>query len=129
MTDIPTFDTIKLDIADNVATITLNRPDRLNSMPPTMADDIRGARDFLRRLGARAADCWRRSRLLCGGRQLTNINWHRPFLPSINGQINRVAPKLLKSQLLEIQQQVGHGRLHAFLRTNVDRRLKRRNHQ
>ena len=30
MTDIPTFDTIKLELADHVATITLNRPDRLN---------------------------------------------------------------------------------------------------
>src|SRR3546814_1073882 len=33
MTDIPSFDTIKLDVADHVATITLNRPERLNSMP------------------------------------------------------------------------------------------------
>ena len=36
MTDSPSFDTIKLAVADNVATITLNRPDRLNSMPPAM---------------------------------------------------------------------------------------------
>jgi 2-(1,2-epoxy-1,2-dihydrophenyl)acetyl-CoA isomerase len=50
----PAFDTIKLDVADTVATITLNRPDRLNSMPPAMADDIRGALDHLPGLGARA---------------------------------------------------------------------------
>ena len=54
MNDIPTFDTIKLDIADHVATITLNRPDRLNSMPPAMADDIRSALDYLPLLGASA---------------------------------------------------------------------------
>ena len=45
MTDVPSFDSIKLEIADTVATITLNRPDRLNSMPPAMADDIRAALD------------------------------------------------------------------------------------
>src|SRR3546814_17741927 len=51
---LPTFDTIKLELADHVATITLNRPDRLNSMPPQMADDIRAALDHLPGLGARA---------------------------------------------------------------------------
>jgi len=42
-----TYETIKLDIADNVATITLNRPERLNAMPPAMADDIGDALDNL----------------------------------------------------------------------------------
>src|SRR3546814_8704045 len=65
---LPTFDTIKLELADHVATITLNRPDRLNSMPPQMADDIRAALDHLPGLGARAADHRRRARLLFGGR-------------------------------------------------------------
>ena len=54
MTDVPSFDSIQLEIADTVATITLNRPDRLNSMPPAMADDIRAALDHLPGLGARA---------------------------------------------------------------------------
>jgi len=54
MTDLPTFDTIKLAVADDVATITLNRPERLNSMPPAMADDIRAALDWMGVLGARA---------------------------------------------------------------------------
>jgi len=38
-----TYQTIKLDIADAVATITLNRPERLNACPPAMAEEIRDA--------------------------------------------------------------------------------------
>src|SRR3546814_13592320 len=46
MTDSPSFDTIRLDVADKVATITPNRPERLNSMPPAMGADIRKAPDW-----------------------------------------------------------------------------------
>lgn len=70
MTDAPSFDTIKLDVADNVATITLNRPDRLNSMPPAMADDIRAALDHLPGLGARALLITGEGRGFCSGADL-----------------------------------------------------------
>jgi 2-(1,2-epoxy-1,2-dihydrophenyl)acetyl-CoA isomerase len=70
MTDIPTFDTIKLDLADHVATITLNRPERLNSMPPAMADDIRTALDYLPSLGARALLITGEGRGFCSGADL-----------------------------------------------------------
>ena len=40
-----TYETIRLDIADKIATITLNRPERLNAMPPQMADEICTALD------------------------------------------------------------------------------------
>ena len=70
MTDLPSFDTIKLDVADNVATITLNRPDRLNSMPPAMADDIRAALDYLPLLGARALLITGEGRGFCSGADL-----------------------------------------------------------
>ncbi len=70
MTDVPSFDTIKLSIADNVATITLNRPDRLNSMPPAMADDIRAALDHLPGLGARALLITGEGRGFCSGADL-----------------------------------------------------------
>jgi 2-(1,2-epoxy-1,2-dihydrophenyl)acetyl-CoA isomerase len=66
----PAFDTIKLDVADTVATITLNRPDRLNSMPPAMADDIRGALDHLPGLGARALLITGEGRGFCSGADL-----------------------------------------------------------
>ena len=70
MTDLPSFETIKLDIADNVATITLNRPDRLNSMPPAMADEIRAAFDYLPVLGARALLITGEGRGFCSGADL-----------------------------------------------------------
>lgn len=70
MTDIPTFDTIKLDVADNVATITLNRPERLNSMPPAMADDIRAALDWMGVLGVRALLITGEGRGFCSGADL-----------------------------------------------------------
>ena len=70
MTDAPSFDTIKFDIADAVATITLNRPDRLNSMPPAMADDIRTALDHLPLLGARALLITGEGRGFCSGADL-----------------------------------------------------------
>ncbi|MDX2210416.1 MAG: enoyl-CoA hydratase-related protein [Sphingopyxis sp.] len=66
----PTFDTIKLDVADAVATITLNRPDRLNSMPPAMADDIRAALDHLPGNGARALLITGEGRGFCSGADL-----------------------------------------------------------
>ena len=70
MTSIPSFDTIKLEVADNVATITLNRPERLNSMPPAMADDIRLALDHLPGLGARALLITGEGRGFCSGADL-----------------------------------------------------------
>ena len=42
-----TYETIRLAIADQVATLTLNRPERLNAMPPQMADEISAALDHL----------------------------------------------------------------------------------
>jgi 2-(1,2-epoxy-1,2-dihydrophenyl)acetyl-CoA isomerase len=41
------YETINFAIADNIATITLNRPERLNAMPPQMADEIADALDHL----------------------------------------------------------------------------------
>lgn len=70
MTDLPSFETIKFEVADHVATITLNRPDRLNSMPPAMADDIRAALDYLPLLGARALLITGEGRGFCSGADL-----------------------------------------------------------
>ncbi len=41
----PNFETIKLDIAKGVATLTLNRPDRMNAFTPQMATDMIAAFD------------------------------------------------------------------------------------
>ena len=40
-----TYETIKLDIADNIATLTLNRPDRMNAFTEQMARDMIAAFD------------------------------------------------------------------------------------
>ena len=42
-----TYETITLGIANQIATITLNRPERLNACPPNMADEISHAVDNL----------------------------------------------------------------------------------
>jgi 2-(1,2-epoxy-1,2-dihydrophenyl)acetyl-CoA isomerase len=42
------FEAIRLDVADGVATLTLNRTDRLNSFNAAMHGDVRGALDLIR---------------------------------------------------------------------------------
>jgi enoyl-CoA hydratase/carnithine racemase len=43
--DMPTFETILLDVADGIATLTLNRPDRLNAFNTQMMKDMIAAFD------------------------------------------------------------------------------------
>ncbi len=73
MTDTATFDTILLDVAGALATITLNRPDQLNAMPPAMADDMRAALDHLPGLGARALLITGAGRGFCSGADLGDV--------------------------------------------------------
>jgi 2-(1,2-epoxy-1,2-dihydrophenyl)acetyl-CoA isomerase len=63
-----TYETIKFAIADNIATITLNRPERLNAMPPQMADEIADALDHLD--GARVLLITGEGRAFCSGADL-----------------------------------------------------------
>jgi 2-(1,2-epoxy-1,2-dihydrophenyl)acetyl-CoA isomerase len=63
-----TYETITLSIADNIATIILNRPERLNAMPPQMADEISDALDNLE--GARALIITGEGRAFCSGADL-----------------------------------------------------------
>lgn len=63
-----TYETIKVDNADNILTITLNRPERLNAMPPQMADEIGDALDHLD--GARAVLITGEGRAFCSGADL-----------------------------------------------------------
>ncbi len=62
------YETIKFEVSDNIATITLNRPERLNAMPPQMADDISDALDHLRE--ARALLITGEGRAFCSGADL-----------------------------------------------------------
>ena len=64
-----TYETIRLNIADNIATITLNRPERLNAMGPQMADEISEALDSLD--GARVVLITGEGRAFCSGADLS----------------------------------------------------------
>jgi len=46
MSPVPLFETITLGVTDGIATITLNRPDRLNAFNPTMREDLIAAVDY-----------------------------------------------------------------------------------
>jgi 2-(1,2-epoxy-1,2-dihydrophenyl)acetyl-CoA isomerase len=64
-----TFETINLSVADSIATITLNRPERLNAMPPQMGDEISAALDQLG--DARALLITGTGRAFCSGADLS----------------------------------------------------------
>ena len=63
-----TYETITFAIADGIATITLNRPERLNAMPAQMADEIADALDHLS--GARVLLMTGAGRAFCSGADL-----------------------------------------------------------
>jgi 2-(1,2-epoxy-1,2-dihydrophenyl)acetyl-CoA isomerase len=63
-----TYETIAVDVADKIASITLNRPERLNAMPPQMADEISDALDNLGE--ARALIITGEGRAFCSGADL-----------------------------------------------------------
>ncbi|HVR91655.1 MAG TPA: enoyl-CoA hydratase-related protein [Novosphingobium sp.] len=62
------YDTINFEIAENIATITLNRPERLNAAPPAMFDEISDALDNLG--SARALLITGAGRAFCSGADL-----------------------------------------------------------
>ncbi len=65
-----TFETIRLAIQGAVATITLNRPQRLNAAPPRMFAEIQAALQQLPGLGARALLITGEGRAFCSGADL-----------------------------------------------------------
>ena len=64
------YETVLLDIADDVATITLNRPERLNAAPIGMADDIVAACDEALGQGVRCVLMTGTGRAFCSGADL-----------------------------------------------------------
>ena len=63
-----TYETITVDIADNIATITLNRPERMNACSLDMAGEINDALSSLQ--GARALIITGTGRGFCSGADL-----------------------------------------------------------
>ncbi|MGH6780539.1 MAG: enoyl-CoA hydratase-related protein [Sphingomonadaceae bacterium] len=65
-----TYANIRYDLADNVATITLNRPDRLNAITPALFEDVSAALDQAVDEGARAILLTGEGRAFCSGADL-----------------------------------------------------------
>ena len=66
----PVFETIRLEMTGSVATLTLNRPQRLNAAPPAMFVEIGAALKQLPALGARALLITGEGRAFCSGADL-----------------------------------------------------------
>lgn len=64
------YETILVDVSEKIATITLNRPDRLNACSLEMADEIYAALDTLADLGARAVVITGAGKGFCSGADL-----------------------------------------------------------
>ena len=97
-----TYETITLDIADRVATITLNRPDRLNACSLEMADEIGDALDQLE--GARALMLTGAGRAFCSGADL-QMAGRRSVAggpASFNALTRSLHPMLLKLSRVEM---------------------------
>lgn len=66
----PSFETIRLATQGAVATLTLNRPQRLNAAPPQMFKEIHAALQQIPALGARALLITGEGRAFCSGADL-----------------------------------------------------------
>jgi 2-(1,2-epoxy-1,2-dihydrophenyl)acetyl-CoA isomerase len=64
------YQTISYDLTDNVATITLNRPDRMNAISPALLGEMEAALDEAVAGGARALILTGEGRAFCSGADL-----------------------------------------------------------
>jgi len=75
---LPPFETIRLGLQGAVATITLNRPQRLNAAPPQMFGEMHAALKLLPALGARALVITGDGRAFCSGADLQDMGGSAP---------------------------------------------------
>ncbi len=68
------FETIQLDFADDVATLTLDRPDKLNAFTVAMHAELRQALKAVRKEKARALVLTGAGRAFCAGQDLADAN-------------------------------------------------------
>jgi 2-(1,2-epoxy-1,2-dihydrophenyl)acetyl-CoA isomerase len=66
------YETILLDISDNIARLTLNRPDRLNSFTVQMHDEVRHAFNEITKAHARVVVLTGAGRGFCAGQDLSD---------------------------------------------------------
>ncbi len=69
-----TYTSIRLEVADRVATLTLDRPDQLNALTPTLFDEAGAAVDRAVAEGARALVMTGAGRAFCSGASLIGDN-------------------------------------------------------
>lgn len=80
------FETIILDEADQIATITLNRPQALNALTPLMVKELNQALDYLRdESKARALIMTGAGRAFCSGADLESVDISNPEAPGDAG--------------------------------------------
>jgi enoyl-CoA hydratase/carnithine racemase len=72
------FTDIKLDIADGVGRITLNRPDKLNSTRRQLHAELREAFDKIEAEGCRAVLLTGEGRAFCAGQDLSDLRMDGP---------------------------------------------------
>lgn len=65
------YETIKLELADRVATLTLARPDRLNALTPQLFEEALAAVEEVVKAGARALILTGEGRAFCSGADIT----------------------------------------------------------
>lgn len=87
----PAYETLRLASQGAVATITLNRPQRLNAAPPQMFDEIGAALQQLPALGARALVITGEGRAFCSGADLAGRGGELAGAPGAPGGGSRGA--------------------------------------
>lgn len=82
-----TYQTILFDLADNVATITLNRPEKLNALTPRVFEEAAAAIDHALAAGARALVLTGAGKAFCSGADLKPDDYGYAGLPDDLGEL------------------------------------------
>ena len=89
-----TYETVTLVVADRVATLTFNRPDRLNALIPAMFGEIHAAIDAALGQDARALVLTGAGRAFCSGADLQAGGAGRDLGESVDRYYNPLATRL-----------------------------------
>lgn len=85
------YSDIMLTIADDVATLTLNRPDKLNSMTAKMHAEIRDALGTINQAGVRAMVLTGAGRGFCAGQDLADLDMTKDLAYTLERDFNPLA--------------------------------------
>ncbi len=98
------YETILIEVEEQVATLILNRPDRMNAATPAMFDEIRDALDSLSQSDARALLITGAGRGFCAGADIggRTFDGGRPGDASRRSLQNHYNPGMLALSALEI---------------------------